>query len=88
MVGLGETEPEVLSLMRDLRKSGVSILTIGQYLQPSGDQIPVKEFITPQKFEHYRLQGLNLGFSQIEAGPFVRSSYGAKNTYMQTTGRV
>ncbi len=88
MVGLGETEPEVLSLMKDLRESGVSVLTIGQYLQPSQNQIPVQEFITPQKFEHYRLQGLTLGFKQIEAGPFVRSSYGAKNTYTQTTGRL
>ncbi len=88
IVGLGETESEVLALMKDLRESGVSILTIGQYLQPSQNQIPVQEFISPKKFEKYRLQGLNLGFKQIEAGPFVRSSYGAKNTYTQTTDRL
>ncbi len=87
MVGLGEKESEVISVMRELRASGVSILTIGQYLQPSQEQIPVREFITPQQFDRYRQLGLDLGFTQVESAPFVRSSYGAKNSYLQTSGR-
>jgi lipoic acid synthetase len=77
MVGLGETKEEVLSLMDDLRFHNVDIMTIGQYLRPSEKQMPVKEFITPEQFEEYRLIGLEKGFRYVESGPLVRSSYHA-----------
>jgi lipoyl synthase len=77
MVGLGETREEVLALMDDLRANGVDIMTIGQYLRPSQKQMPVKEFVTPEEFEDYREQGLLRGFTFVESGPLVRSSYHA-----------
>ncbi len=77
MVGLGETTEEVLSLMDDLRYHNVDIMTIGQYLRPSENQMPVKEFITPEQFDEYRRIGLEKGFRYIESGPLVRSSYHA-----------
>lgn len=78
MLGLGETEEEVLQLMDDALKSGCSILTIGQYMQPSRKNIVVSEYITPDKFEEYKQIGLKKGFRQVESGPFVRSSYCAE----------
>ncbi|HEY6914542.1 MAG TPA: lipoyl synthase [Paludibacter sp.] len=78
MLGLGETEEEVLQLMDDALKSGCSILTIGQYMQPSRKNIVVSEYITPDKFEEYKQIGLKKGFRQVESGPFVRSSYHAE----------
>ncbi len=81
MVGLGESEREVITLMQDLRNAHVSIVTIGQYLQPGKSQVPVKEFIPPEQFERYRTIGENLGFDQVAAGPFVRSSYHAEEIF-------
>lgn len=78
MVGLGETEEEVLQTMDDVRDIGVEVFTIGQYLQPSRHHIAVKEFITPEQFEKYRLEGIKKGFRHIESGPMVRSSYHAE----------
>ncbi len=78
MLGLGELEQEVVETMHDLRKVGVSILTIGQYLQPSKKHLPVIEFITPEKFHYYREIGLSLGFQHVESSPLVRSSYHAE----------
>ena len=78
MLGLGELEQEVVETMHDLRKVGVSILTIGQYLQPSKKHLPVIEFITPEKFNYYREIGLSLGFQHVESSPLVRSSYHAE----------
>jgi lipoyl synthase len=78
MVGLGETEPEVLQVMDDLRKINCNIFTIGQYLQPTRDHLPVVEYITPAQFEKYRLIGLEKGFTHIESKPLVRSSYHAE----------
>lgn len=78
MVGLGETPEEVLSLMDDLRRTGCQILTIGQYLQPTPDHFPVSEYITPEQFELYRAAGVQKGFSFIESGPLIRSSYHAE----------
>jgi lipoic acid synthetase len=75
MVGLGETPDEVEELMDDTLQAGVSILTIGQYLQPSRKHIPVSEYITPQQFESYRNLALSKGFQQVESAPLVRSSY-------------
>lgn len=77
MVGLGEEPSEVEALMDDFRAHDVDIMTIGQYLRPSENQLPVKEFVTPEQFELYRLMGVNKGFRHIESGPLVRSSYHA-----------
>ena len=78
MLGLGETEEEVIQTMRDLRDQNVDIVTIGQYLQPSKKHLPVKEFITPEQFEKYEKMGKEMGFRHIESGPLVRSSYHAE----------
>lgn len=78
MVGLGETQEEVVSVMEDLRNTGCDILTIGQYFQPSKKHFPVKEFIDLSTFGYYREVGYNLGFKVVAANPFVRSSYNAE----------
>lgn len=78
MLGLGETENEVIQTMDDLRVVGVQIMTIGQYLQPTPRHLPVKEFITPEQFEKYEKIGLEKGFRFVESGPLVRSSYRAE----------
>jgi lipoic acid synthetase len=86
MVGLGERPEEVHQLMDDLRQNNVDIMTIGQYLRPTEKQLPVKEFITPEEFEAYREEGLKRGFSFVESGPLVRSSYHAwKHTSVTAT---
>jgi len=81
MVGLGETEPEVHELMRELRDSGVRAVTIGQYLQPTRRNLPVVEYVRPESFEDYRAYGESLGFDAVFAGPFVRSSYMAESVF-------
>jgi lipoic acid synthetase len=81
MLGLGESEEEVISLMGDLREAGVKLLTIGQYLQPSKKCAPVKEFVHPRQFELYEALARDMGFSEVSAGPFVRSSYRAEKLY-------
>lgn len=78
MLGLGETEGEVLKTMEDLRGVDLNIVTIGQYLQPSKRHLPVKEFITPEQFKKYETIGLEMGFRHVESGPLVRSSYKAQ----------
>jgi lipoic acid synthetase len=78
MLGLGETEAEVLETMDDLVSVGVDILTLGQYLQPTTKHLPVAEFITPEKFAEYKEIGLAKGFRYVESGPLVRSSYHAE----------
>jgi len=78
MLGLGETEEEVVETMHDLRAVGVSIMTIGQYLQPSKKHLSVLEFITPEQFDKYKEIGLSLGFQHVESSPLVRSSYHAE----------
>ena len=75
MLGLGETREEILQTLYDLLKSGCKLLSIGQYLQPAGRNIPVKEYITPETFNNYREEALRMGFSYVESGPLVRSSY-------------
>jgi lipoyl synthase len=77
MVGLGETDEEILEVMRDLRWHGCDMLTIGQYLRPSRHHLPVQRYVTPEQFEVFRVAGLEMGFSQIASGPLVRSSYQA-----------
>jgi lipoic acid synthetase len=77
MVGLGETEDEMLAAMRDLRAAGVDFLTIGQYLQPTKKHLDVVSFVHPDQFAAYERQGLELGFAYVASGPLVRSSYKA-----------
>lgn len=80
MVGLGETPDEVEELMDDLRAAGCQIMTIGQYLQPSHRHYPVAEYVTPEQFKRYEETGLAKGFTQVESGPLVRSSYHAEKS--------
>ncbi|MEM8887047.1 MAG: lipoyl synthase [Bacteroidota bacterium] len=75
MVGLGERPEEVYEIMEDLRKHDCDVLTIGQYLQPTKMHLAVEEFIHPDLFAHYEEVGMNMGFSYVESGPLVRSSY-------------
>jgi lipoic acid synthetase len=77
MLGLGETEEEVMEALHDLRSRNVDVVTIGQYLQPSKKHLPVKEFITPDQFKKLETFALDLGFRYVESGPLVRSSYKA-----------
>lgn len=78
MLGLGETEEEVIETLHDLRKHDVDVVTIGQYLQPTKKHLPVKEFITPEQFKKYEEIGKSLGFRHVESGALVRSSYHAQ----------
>ena len=78
MLGLGETEEEILETMDDLRSVGVDIMTIGQYLQPTPKHLPVKEFVTPEQFDKLKVIGLEKGFRYVESSPLVRSSYRAE----------
>ncbi len=81
MLGLGETREEVLEVLRDLRHFGCEMLTLGQYLQSSTLGLPVEEYINPAVFEEYKKEALAIGFSWVESGPFVRSSYHAKGSF-------
>lgn len=78
MLGLGETEDEVIQTLKDLRAVNLDIVTIGQYLQPSKKHLPVKQFITPDQFKKYETIGLEMGFRHVESGALVRSSYKAQ----------
>jgi lipoic acid synthetase len=78
MLGLGEKENEVYQTLVDLKNQNVDIITIGQYLQPSKNHLPVKSFINPAQFKMYEEFGKNLGFKHVESGPLVRSSYKAQ----------
>ena len=77
MVGLGETRDEILAVMRDLRGVDCDILTIGQYLQPTKEHLPVDRYVHPDEFAFYKKEGLKMGFRFVESGPLVRSSYHA-----------
>lgn len=78
MLGLGETDDELLECMDDLRNASVDVLTLGQYLQPTKNHLPVERFVTPDEFERYREWGLEKGFKEVVSGVFVRSSYRAE----------
>jgi len=86
MVGLGETEEEVLQTLRDLREVGVDIVTIGQYLRPTPKHLPVVEYVSPQKFNCYREKALQMGFKEVFSGPLVRSSYRADKVFLNANG--
>ena len=88
MLGFGESREEVVKAIKDLKESGCDILTLGQYLAPSGRHIPVKEFINPEQFESYRREALNLGFKAVYSGPLVRSSYKAEEVYRKVDNSV
>ena len=77
MLGLGETESEVLQTMKDLKEQHVDIVTLGQYLSPTVNHLPVERYVTPGEFEKYRQLGLSMGFLEVVSGPLVRSSYRA-----------
>lgn len=77
MLGLGETIPEIQQVLQDLRAHGVSMLTLGQYLQPSAHHLPVQRYVPPNEFDELRLYALSIGFAQVASGPMVRSSYHA-----------
>jgi lipoic acid synthetase len=81
MLGLGESSEEIRSTLKDLIDAGCRILTLGQYLQPSKAHLPVKRFVTPEEFEQWRQLAIEIGFSEVASGPFVRSSYHAKELY-------
>lgn len=81
MVGLGETEDEILALMKDWRAAQVNIATLGQYLPPTGNHLPLVRFVEPAEFEMYRRKGEEMGFQRVESGPLVRSSYHAAESY-------
>jgi lipoyl synthase len=79
MLGLGESKEETLVTLQDLKKIGVSIVTLGQYLQPNGGAIPVEKFYTPEEFKEFKELALDMGFKHVESGPLVRSSYHAED---------
>ncbi|UCF50164.1 MAG: lipoyl synthase [Thermoplasmatales archaeon] len=78
MIGLGETESQILNTMKDLRNANVDFLTIGQYLQPSRNHAQIRKYYTPDEFEQFKKIALDMGFAHVESGPLVRSSYHAE----------
>ncbi len=88
MLGFGETHQELVQTWHDLLESGCDILTMGQYLQPSADHLPVKRFLPPEEFAELEKEALDLGFSGVASGPFVRSSYQAQRLYRQAVRRI
>ncbi|MFO1258086.1 MAG: lipoyl synthase [Gammaproteobacteria bacterium] len=83
MLGLGETDDEILQAMDDIRAVGATVLTLGQYLQPTKNHLPVYRYVPPEDFEKYRAWGLERGFFEVASGPFVRSSYRADKIFKQ-----
>jgi lipoic acid synthetase len=78
MLGLGETPAEIMEVMNELAAVKVDVLTLGQYLQPTKNHLPVDRFVHPDEFKHYEIEGLTMGFNIVESGPLVRSSYHAE----------
>jgi lipoic acid synthetase len=87
MVGVGETDDEVLATMRDLRSAGVDILTIGQYLRPTPKHLPLDRYVSPAGFDSLAAQGRAMGFAYVASGPLVRSSYKAAEVFVRTVLR-
>jgi len=88
MIGLGETWDEVLATMRDIKKTGCSMLTIGQYLAPSGEHLPIERYYTPNEFAELARLGEHMGFAHVESGPLVRSSYKAFHQVAKARGET
>jgi len=87
MLGLGESDEELVGAFRDLRARGVELLTLGQYLRPGPTHVPVQRYVTPEEFERYRALALGEGFAGVEAGPLARSSYHAEELYDRARAR-
>jgi len=87
MLGLGETEEEVIDLLQELREVKCDLLTVGQYLQPRPDRLPVVRYIPPEEFEKYKKIGLEMGFRSVASGPFVRSSFHASQMFENSTSQ-
>jgi len=83
MLGLGETDAEILETLEDLKTRNVDIVTFGQYLRPTSNHLPVERFVTPEAFAEYRHIGLDMGFLEVVSGPLVRSSYRADRVFEQ-----
>jgi lipoic acid synthetase len=83
MLGLGERQVEIQQTLEDLKTAGCQILTLGQYLQPSKNHLPVERFIPPEEFEAWRKKAIKIGFAEVASGPFVRSSYHAKELFQE-----
>jgi len=83
MLGLGETDEEVIQTMRDLRAIDVDVVTFGQYLRPTDKHLAVVEYVTPEKFDNFRKIGEDMGFRYVASGPLVRSSYKAGEFYLE-----
>jgi lipoic acid synthetase len=83
MLGLGETDAEVIETLEDLKARNVDIVTFGQYLRPTANHLPVERFVTPEEFAEYRRIGLEMGFLEVVSGPLVRSSYRADRVFEQ-----
>jgi lipoic acid synthetase len=88
MLGFGETHAEIVQTWRDLLTAGCNILTMGQYLQPSSEHLPVKRFLPPEEFAELEFEALALGFAGVASAPFVRSSYQAEKLYRQALQRI
>ena len=83
MLGIGETDEEVIQTALDLRAAGVDVLTIGQYLQPTYKHLPVVRYLNPEKFKEYKERMERMGFKYVAAGPLVRSSYRAGEFFLE-----
>ncbi|CAB5081430.1 Lipoyl synthase (EC [Olavius algarvensis associated proteobacterium Delta 3] len=81
MLGLGEQKDEIREVLSDLRTAGCRMLTLGQYLQPSRDHLPVERYVEPEEFDQWREETLNMGFTEVSSGPLVRSSYHAQDLF-------
>jgi lipoic acid synthetase len=84
MLGLGEERSEVLATLRDLVEHGCQILTLGQYLRPSADHLPIVRYYTPEEFADLKVEGERMGFRHVESGPLVRSSYHARSQLQES----
>ncbi|MCK4603360.1 MAG: lipoyl synthase, partial [Deltaproteobacteria bacterium] len=85
MLGLGEASEEIKKTLQDLLDSGCSLLTLGQYLQPTREHLSVERYISPEEFDYWKETALEMGFSAVASGPFVRSSYHAKELYQEVS---
>ncbi len=88
MLGIGESDAEILETLHDLNENGCELLTIGQYLRPTLKQLPVEEYVTPERFAKYKEEGLKMGFCYVESNPLVRSSYMAENAILSTKRKI
>jgi len=88
MLGLGETDEEILQTFDDLREIGVDIVTLGQYLRPTKNHLSVERWVTPEEFDRYRVIGLEKGFMEVPSGPLVRSSYRADRVFEKNNLRL